>query len=88
MEGRAIPFNLQIPNKKIASNVRMEPEMQFTPRSHSQFTNFHVCYECIIGTYDHRSVRTGHPVRNHRFSIRICLFDEDPGKEDVVFPET
>jgi hypothetical protein len=27
----------------------------------------------VIGTYDHRSVRTGHPVRNHNVSIVFVI---------------
>jgi hypothetical protein len=27
-------------------------------------------------------------VRNHRFSIGVCLFNEDPGKEGVIIPGT
>jgi hypothetical protein len=31
-------------------------------------------------TYDHRSVRTGHPVRNHEFLTVSCCRNEDPGR--------
>jgi len=34
-----------------------------------------------IGTYDHRSVRTGHPVRNHEVSIVFI----DPGMRSVRY---
>jgi len=41
-----------------------------------------------ISTYDHRSVRTGHPVRNHEVSLHVDRFNKNPGNEGVVIPGT
>jgi hypothetical protein len=38
----------------------------------------------VNSTYDHRSVKTRHPVRNHRLSFRCCLLSEDPGEKKVL----
>ena len=48
----------------------------------------HITCKCESDTYDHRSVRTGHPVRNHGFTICVHRFDENSGKEGIVIPGT
>ena len=37
-------------------------------------------------TYGHRSMRTGHPVRNHGLSNHTCLLNEDAGRKGVTIP--
>jgi hypothetical protein len=41
---------------------------------------------CAPDTYDHRSVKTGHPVRKHRLSNHVFQVNEDSGREGIVIP--